>query len=139
MTVHPHTDFLAKMMGVNTQHCFVIHNFILHLFHHELISSIKAHTSMLFATADLIVCLPMTQEARVRSSPSSFLFPFKHHVYNGFGNHNFLLSFHILALFLLSFYVLSHSRMTGMHVVSQRERLKRQQYFTTVKLYTLSE
>jgi hypothetical protein len=50
-----------------------------------------------------------------------------------------LFLFIVFVLFFFTFFVLSHSIMRGAQFVFQRERWKIHQYFTTVKLYTLSE
>jgi hypothetical protein len=45
--------------------------------------------------------------------------------------------FFVFALFLFSFFFNLHIRTIGVQSISQRERLKLQQYLATVKLYTL--
>jgi hypothetical protein len=76
----------------------VTHNFILQLFHHALIRLIlAAHAFMQLATAELVACLPMTQDMLTSFLP--------------FGDH---FCFLFLAFVLFSFFfVLSHLRTKG--------------------------
>jgi hypothetical protein len=102
-----------------------------HLYLYYFISLIRVHTTTLSVIGQLVVCSPTVWTTQVQTL---FLITIFKMALQAIKFHSLLKSLHLLISFLHS-----HLKMRGVQLVSQHESLRVHQYFTTVKLYTLSE
>jgi hypothetical protein len=112
----------------------VIHDFIFQFVNYDLLNLIKARSIKSSIVPQLAACLPGTRVTCVQVLSISYSF------FHLVLFYLFIGTMSVMALeitissfkFLFSFFGLSHSRTREVSLVSQDERLKIHQYFTTV-------